>query len=129
QRAGQFEVASWDSLWGILATITLRKCGNRIERYHAARRDVGREVVLPLPDWQAVAREPTPEEAAVLTDTVELVMRRLEPRDRAILTCHLQGDSPAEISDRVGRARRTVRRTLERIRKALEREQAGEEFW
>jgi RNA polymerase sigma-70 factor, ECF subfamily len=132
-RGGQFEVTDWDSLWGLLTVITLRKCGNRIAYYHAARRDVGREVGPGHPDGpaalgQAVAREPTPEEAAVLAETLTLVMRRLEPYDREILVGHLQGDSADAIGARVGRARRTVRRALERIRQMLERVQAGEEF-
>jgi RNA polymerase sigma-70 factor (ECF subfamily) len=133
QRAGQFEIDGWDSLWSILALITLRKCHNRAAYYHAERRDIDREAGSSAPwdgadGWQAIDREPTPEEAAVLAETVEVVMRRLEPRDRAVLACHLQGYSPEEISARVGRARRTVRRTLERIRRALERVQAGDEF-
>jgi RNA polymerase sigma-70 factor (ECF subfamily) len=133
QRAGQFEIAGWDSLWSILALITLRKCHNRAAYYHTERRDIDREIRLSAPaeeaaDWGVTDREPTPEESAVLAESVELLMRRLEPRDRNILACHLQGYSAEEISVRVGRARRTVRRTLERIRRTLERVQAGEEF-
>src|SRR5262249_54926721 len=43
---GQFTPGDWDSLWRILAVITLRKCGNRMEYFRAARRDVTREVSL-----------------------------------------------------------------------------------
>lgn len=130
---GQFEVEGWDHLWGLLVVITLRKCDDRIAYFHTARRDINREVPResPSPDvagWEAPSREPTPEEAAVLTETIELLMRRLEPRDREILTCHLQGYSAAEIANRVCRARRTVRRTLERIENILKRVQAGEEI-
>src|SRR5262249_35177369 len=133
QRAGQFEIGGWDSLWSILALITLRKCHNRAAYYHAECRDIDREARQSAPaeaaaDWEVTDREPTPEESAVLAETVELVMRRLEPRDRDILACHLQGYSADEISASVGRARRTVRRTLERICRTLERVQAGEEF-
>jgi hypothetical protein len=42
-QAGQFTVANWESLWGLLAVITLRKCANQAEHWQAARRDVGRE--------------------------------------------------------------------------------------
>ena len=31
--AGQFELASWDELWGLLARMTAYKCGDRIERF------------------------------------------------------------------------------------------------
>ena len=39
---GQFDLEGWDSLWSLLATITLRKCGRRIERFGTAGRDVSR---------------------------------------------------------------------------------------
>jgi RNA polymerase sigma-70 factor (ECF subfamily) len=133
QRAGEFEIGGWDSLWSILALITLRKCHNRAAYHHADRRDINREAVPPAPwertgAWLTIDREPTPEEAAVLAETVELLLRRLEPRDREILSLHLQGWDAVEISARVGRARRTVRRVLERTRQALERLLAGREF-
>src|SRR5262249_28310606 len=75
QQAGQLQLDSWESLWVVLTVITLRKCGNRIEYFHAARRDVQREAeVLPGEAWKALegvaARDPTPSEAAVLAETV-----------------------------------------------------------
>jgi RNA polymerase sigma-70 factor (ECF subfamily) len=133
QRAGEFDIGGWDSLWSILALITLRKCHNRAAYYHADRRDIDREAG-PTAPWEgaanrhAIDRAPTPEEAAVLAETVEMIMRRLEPRDREILSLHLQGWDPPEIGARVGRARRTVRRVLEQIRQTLERLSAGREF-
>jgi len=132
-REGQFDLDGWDSLWGVLTLITLRKCGNHLKHFQAALRRIDREVPpAPAdgssPGWQAIDPEPTPEQATVLTETLELLLRRLEPRDREVLALHLQGCDPAEISARVGRARRTVRRTLERIRQTLDRLQAGEEF-
>jgi DNA-directed RNA polymerase specialized sigma24 family protein len=126
QRAGQFTLDSWESLWGILTVITLRKCRNRAEYFHAACRDVQREVPLastgePASRWEAVAREPTPAEAAVLADTVDSLMRGLEGTDRAILALHLQDYSVPEICRQVGYAERTVWRSLSRIRKRLRR--------
>jgi RNA polymerase sigma-70 factor (ECF subfamily) len=126
QRAGQFTLTGWESLWGVLTVITLRKCCNRLEHLRAARRDVGREVSLGLLDeaglgWQAVARDPTPLEAAVLTETVEHVLRGLEPPDREMLTLHLQGHTLAEISRHVGRGQRTVQRRIELVRRRLRR--------
>jgi RNA polymerase sigma-70 factor (ECF subfamily) len=129
-RQGHFEIENWDSLWGILTVITLRKCGRQIEHFHAACRDVQREVPV-QPDeattaWQTFAREPTPSEAAVLTDLVEHLMRGLEERDRQILVLHLQGHTLTEIGEQVGRAERTVRRTIEQVRKRLRRLQEAE---
>jgi RNA polymerase sigma-70 factor (ECF subfamily) len=129
---GGFEFDSWASLWSVLLLITLRKCGNHLQHFQAARRRIDREIV-PVgfgdssPGWLATDPEPTPEQAAVLTETVEMLLRRLEARDREILTLHLQGCDAPEISARIGRARRTVRRVLDRIRHTLERLLAGQE--
>jgi DNA-directed RNA polymerase specialized sigma24 family protein len=113
--------------------ITLRKCSNHLQHYRAGRRHIDREVpVAPVesssPGWQMIAAEPTPEQAAVLGETLELLLDRLEPRDREILGLHLQGCDIAAISARIGRARRTVRRVLEQIRHTLERLLAGQEL-
>src|SRR5262245_60853885 len=35
QRQGQFQLHGWDSLWDVLAAITVRKCHNRVEYYQA----------------------------------------------------------------------------------------------
>src|SRR5262245_63728460 len=58
---------SWDNLWAMLAVITLRKCGRWRDYFHAARRDVRREVPAPPgPGAPAPAGGPTPAEAAML---------------------------------------------------------------
>ena len=120
------EVDSWDNLWGLLACITLRKCGHRIKYFQAARRDVLREVSpTPLPDergmgWEAVAHDPTPAEAAILTETLEKVLAGLHERERPIVVLKLQGYTPAEISAQIGRSERTISRALRRVRKILD---------
>jgi RNA polymerase sigma-70 factor (ECF subfamily) len=127
---GQFHLGNWDNLWTVLALITVRKCANRIEFWQAAKRDLHREVPE-LADRrlleEALARDPTPSEAASLAETVEQLMKRLPQRDRAILTLHLQGHEIATISDEVGLTERSVRRTLERVRQTLIRLQTDAE--
>ena len=122
--AGQFDVADWDSLWGLLAVITLRKCANQVEHWRAARRDGGQEVRAASARQAALregalGREPMPDEAAIFTETLDQLFQGLSERERAVLALHLEGWEVAEISRRVGRAERTVRRTLEWARKEL----------
>lgn len=124
-RAGQLVLDDWDSLWGVLTVMTLRKCGHLKEYFQAARRDVRREeqgMAHALHELGRIcAREPTPEEAAELTDLLESLLRDFAERDRRIVTLHLQGYSHAEICQEVGRAERTVQRTIARARKRLKR--------
>jgi len=127
--AGQFELGTWNDLWGLLTVITLRKCVNRVEYLRAECRDARREVSGQpadgdsTPGFEAVDRAPTPQEAAVLADTLEQVLRGLEQPERAIIELSLQGYSVLEISAQLGRAERTVRRVRELVRKRLERMQ------
>ena len=131
-RAGQFDFATWDALWSLLTVVTVRKCLNRAEYYLAKCRNVTSEVGAAAWDdaaaglSEAIDREPTPLEAAVLAETVEQMMRGLEPDDRIIVELSLQGYTAAEISTRVGRAERTVGRVRERIKKRLQRMQEVE---
>jgi RNA polymerase sigma-70 factor (ECF subfamily) len=122
QAEGQFHLAGWDSLWGMLTVITLRKCGRLVTHYRAGRRDLRQETAAEAvpDDWQALAHEPAPEEAAMLAETVEQLLRGLEGRERDMVLLSLQGATVAEISAQVGRTRRTVQRVLKRIQEQLE---------
>jgi RNA polymerase sigma factor (sigma-70 family) len=73
-----------------------------------------------------VAREPTPEEAAVLAETVEQLLSSLEEEERPVLEMSLQGFTTQEISERLGWPERSVRRLRERIRKHLERKRLSD---
>lgn len=123
---GKLELEDWGALWSILAVITLRKCSRQSERYHAAGRDVRREVT-PQDLWEPLSREPTAEEVVTFTDTLEHLLRGLDERERAIVTLRLQGCSLPEISTQVGRTERTVHRVMAQIRQRLEAMHLGTE--
>jgi RNA polymerase sigma-70 factor (ECF subfamily) len=124
---GQINVTSWDGLWTLLVVITLRKCGRQVRHYRCACRDVRRETIPAITDsdaeasWVALSREPTPDEAALLEETMEQVQEGLDARDRQALALSLDGRSAAEISRELGMIERRVYRLLERVRVRLER--------
>ena len=127
RRYGEGELAQQgiNNLWSLLSLITLRKCADRV-RYHKAEcRDLEREAGTgeadaPAP-WQgALGREPTPEHAAVLSETVEQILLELKEDERGVFELCLQGYSTQEVSQRLGRPERSVRRLRERLRKRLE---------
>lgn len=127
---GALAAEGWESLWGLLTLITIRKCADRARYYQADCRTLAREEASgPQGEsdasWrQAAGREPTPEEAVVLAETVEELLRRLDADERTIVELSLQGYSTLEISEQTGRAERSVRRLRERVRKQLEQQQA-----
>jgi RNA polymerase sigma-70 factor (ECF subfamily) len=127
--AGNLEVGNWNGLWGLLTVITLRKCSERVAYHRTESRDVEREVSAPpgavgeAPSLEALGREPTPLEAAVLSETVDQLLTDLTEDERPIVELSLQGYTTQEISTQLGTPERTVRRLRERVRKRLEREQ------
>jgi RNA polymerase sigma factor (sigma-70 family) len=124
---GALAAEGWDGLWGLLTCITVRKCADRVRYHRAERRDLAREASARAdaePWREAVGREPTPDEAAVLAETVEGLLRGLNDDERSVVELSLQGYSTQEIGDTLGRAERSVRRLRERVRKQLERSRA-----
>jgi RNA polymerase sigma-70 factor (ECF subfamily) len=126
---GRFDLGDWDSLWGLLVCITLRKCGREIKHFHGPHHDVRRELSAAegeaIGGWDVLAREPTPAEAVMLADTVEQFLRELEPRERRVLELRLQGCTVPEISAEVDRTEHTVEGILRKIRKRLRQLQDG----
>jgi RNA polymerase sigma-70 factor (ECF subfamily) len=126
--AGKLDVVNWNSLWGLLTLITVRKCAERAAYHRAECRDAAREVSLQpgseaAPWLEPFGHEPTPLEAVVLSETVEELLAGLDEEERPILELSLQGHTTREISERLGRAERTVRLLREGVRHRLERMQ------
>jgi RNA polymerase sigma-70 factor, ECF subfamily len=130
---GQFALDDWDSLWALLTVLTVRKCGHRVEYFRAARRAIDRELAPSRSadgahaSWQLIARDPCPEEAAVLTEMVEELMRTLDGPHRDIVSLSLQGHKPAEIASAIGCTERTVQRVLRRVKHWLQDRQGDNE--
>jgi RNA polymerase sigma-70 factor (ECF subfamily) len=132
-RYGSEQLASQrsDALWSLLTLITLRKCADRARYYRAECRDVAQEefprVAGDMESWrEAVSREPTPDHAVALAETVEEVLRTVGEDERLIIELSLQGYSTTEISEQLNRAERSVRRLRERVRRFLERLQGAD---
>ena len=120
-----------DALWNLLTVITLRKCADRVRYHRAECRDVTREAASPPagepePWRETIGREPTPEHATMLAETVEQILRDVDPAERPVIELSLQGYSAREVSEQLGRAERSVRRLRERLRRQLERRQSSD---
>ncbi len=125
---GTLSVADWDGLWTILVVITLRKCKKQVTYYQRACRTLGRERHFQDADqeWRtafvALARDPSPDEAALLVETLEETLRGFDDVDRLVLLQTLQGQKAAEISATLAITQRRVYRVLERVRARLLRQ-------
>jgi RNA polymerase sigma-70 factor (ECF subfamily) len=124
----KLNIVNWNSLWGLLSLITVRKCAERAAYHRAERRDAAREMSQPRenetsPWLEPFSREPTPHEAAVLNETIKQLFAKLDTDERRVLELSLQGYTTREISEQLGRAERTVRLLREGVRHRLERMQ------
>jgi DNA-directed RNA polymerase specialized sigma24 family protein len=118
-----------DDLWRLLVVITSRKATAQVDRRRARKRggdlfrvdnaegsgDDSADGSDPL--IQIVAREPSPEFAAMVADETVYLLDRLEDAAlRQIALWRMEGYTADEIADRLGCARRTVGRRLDLIR-------------
>lgn len=123
---GQFQFADSEDLWSLLALMTVRKCCKQVDHFQADRRSIDREVRQTALDASGslprdvIGHDPTPSQAAILSETVETVMGQLEPRQRQILSLALQGLSHENIAGELNCSHRTVRRALDKTRHVLE---------
>jgi RNA polymerase sigma-70 factor (ECF subfamily) len=124
---GKFRLPNWDSLWGLLVCITVRKCTRAHDRHRAGLRDVRREAG-PAPDgwdsadtWEVISREPGPEEAILLQETLDGALLGMTERERQAVFLTLQGLATAEVATRLDCSQRKVYRVLEHVRNRLQR--------
>jgi DNA-directed RNA polymerase specialized sigma24 family protein len=127
---GRFpRLADRDDLWGLLVVITARKASAQADRRRAFKRGgnlfridqghvTGEESAGGSdPLIQIVAREPSPEFAAMVADeTAHLLDRLGDATLRQIALWRMEGYTSDEIAGRLGCARRTVARRLDLIR-------------
>lgn len=123
---GRFELGNWDNLWGLLTCVTIRKCGKWKDYFAAQARDISRETAATSADstisgLDFLDREPTPAEAAALTDTVAMLVRGLKDHENAIVVRRLQGETVVEICREIGCSQSKVFRVLRHVRQRLER--------
>jgi len=117
---GEFHIDSRAQLWRLLVKITLNKARAKARHHTAGLRDAHVEV----PDQEALlaeeaAREPGPEETAVLADHVRALLCGLPAIYGEVLHRRLEGYSVAEIASALGVSRQTVYRALELFRHRL----------
>lgn len=111
---------NWDSLWSLLALITVGKCTKKVRDLHAQKRDIDRE--LPLGDgkvWDVFGTEPSPESALLLSELVEELFTMVGKRNRDILMLALQGNQTQEIATALGISQRRAQRVLQRVKSHL----------
>lgn len=133
---GKFEkLDDRHDLWKLLVTITARKIHAKRKSSLRAKRGSGRvrgeSVFGQNPQGssgaqdrafgigQVLGKEPTPELAAMVVENTQRLLDALDDEtSRQIAVMKLEGYNNREIAEKLGCARRTIERKLERIRQA-----------
>jgi RNA polymerase sigma-70 factor (ECF subfamily) len=124
---GQLEFSGDESLWRLLCAITLNKMKMKQRFHYAKRRRLTQEsdVAIQSSDGDSDRFEPvgtgqSPDDAAMFAEQLEQVMNTLDATEQNVLQLKLDGFSNEEISGKLRRSDRTVRRILKRMQIKLE---------
>ena len=120
---GAFELNTWNDLWALLVTITLRKCRTKTTGFRTLKRNVELErSITPANTESSIhiqSSEPSPQETALFNETLDQLFDLLSPLQQSIVSLRLQGYSNVEISQQIGRTERTVYRALKQVREVF----------
>jgi DNA-directed RNA polymerase specialized sigma24 family protein len=120
---GQFpKLDDRDDLWQLLFVLTARKAVNLARLEGRVSRGAGRVRTLADLDGldldAALGREPTPELAAQAVDECRRLLDGLDDESlRSVARWKMEGQTNAEIADRLGCIEKTVERKVRRIRR------------
>jgi RNA polymerase sigma factor (sigma-70 family) len=125
-RAGAFELEESGDLWKLLVVMTLNKLRGQVEHHQAGKRSMSVEQSVTMRQgavvqfqMEALASEPSPEEALAVVEEVAELMRGLSPVHCRMLELRLQGYRIEEIASEVNRSERGVRRLLDKVKERL----------
>jgi len=130
-REDQFDAQQSGAAWRFLAAMAMNKLRQEKRFNLAERRAIASEESVAAEGsifGIAVGKlvgEPMPDEVAALREVVEGIMASLTSANRRIVELHLQGCSVAKISTDVNCSERNVQRSLQELRRLLEKQLDG----
>lgn len=124
-QAGQFQLDDWGGLWGLLVTVTLRKCGKWRDHYLTEGRDVRREVgksggddgPIDSPDGDAAS----PSDALEMEEALSRALEGLDEQQREVVRLSLEGHEVNDIARQLGCSYHRAWRALKFVGERLER--------
>jgi RNA polymerase sigma-70 factor (ECF subfamily) len=113
-RRGLYRVPDGETLWCLLAVVTLNKVRSANEYHQAARRDSRATV-----SWKVGQSDPVGLDSDLMELVVRDVLQQLPDSERAAVELRLEGYEVAEIAGRTGRSKRAIERSLQKAREHL----------
>jgi DNA-directed RNA polymerase specialized sigma24 family protein len=119
-RPGEFDLDADDTLWPLLATVTLNKIRNQWKTHTAQRKDLRLSQPLDPCAWLLEVCPPQACEAE-MKDLVDCLLGQFSPRRQKILRLAMDGYGVGEIAAMVGVSERTVYETRREAARCLMR--------
>ncbi len=113
---GSFEVRHSVDLLGLLLTVARNRLGNATAHFRREKRDIHRERNLDDVAEAARDNQPAPDEALMLKEAEQQLLKSLPERHREVLRGLQEGLSPAEIADGTGYSYARVLQILKGIK-------------
>ena len=121
---GDLRIHSSDQLWKLLVTITIRKAQMQGRRHGAGKRDATLEANDSVALLAAIDREPGPDEARILDDEIERVLRTVPEHERGlyrqVLELKLAGHSNRDVVGQLNLQSRYIDRMIARLQDRFE---------
>jgi len=115
---GEYSVPEGDELWKLFLVIALNKVRATGAFHHAAMRDT-RQTTTGAEIQNSVGQANDEEALATLRLTINDLLQGLPDSSREVITMRIEGHDVNSISERTGRAKRSVERVLQEFRNAL----------
>lgn len=115
---GEFQLDSSAQLWQLLVRITVLKARAKARHHTADKRNAAAE--KPIVDGvEPAAAEPGPEDAVILVDQIDALLRDLPPVYGQVLGLRLQGLTVTDVADELNLSRQTIHRALNLLQERL----------
>jgi RNA polymerase sigma-70 factor, ECF subfamily len=115
---GEFRLDGSAQLWQLLVRITVLKARAKARHHTADKRDAA--VERPIADaFDPAANEPGPEDAVILIDQIDAILRDLPPVYGQVLGLRLQGRNVTDVADELNLSRQTIHRALNLLQERL----------
>lgn len=119
-RNGSVCIEHRGDLWKQLVAVTLNKIRSNIRKHRRAKRSVFAEATQ-QEDFFLLSREPTPEEACLLLETIEEILSALpKATQRQVVMLRLHGESTNDIAMATGFSCERVRQIIRWVKETLE---------
>ena len=115
--AGEFHIDSSSELWQLLAHITVRKAQAHGRRHTAQKRDMAAEETAE--DCTLASQQPRPEDAVIVEDEIERILKDLPEQYSSILGLLLEGHSKTDVAEKMELSRMTIHRVVDVLKERL----------